>query len=206
MKKLIPILVFAIALSSCARTYHAINPAVWNYDNSKVIADNVIISYRYDVQNAVQNKPYARKETKKNLKLLAIRIENNSKSPIQFKKENFVIKTNNGRDIKIVDPLLYTKKIRQYSETFVLFYGLAGIGYQWGEINGESYSQFTYNFIPLIIGVGNAIFGEISNGKQKEEILEKQIFDKTILPGERFYGIITIEEVSFPELNFFYYQ
>lgn len=97
-------------------------------------------------------------------------------------------------------PIDYTKAIRQNLNS--LCYGLAGIGYEWGESNGQEYSNFTYNIIPLLIGIGNAVVAENSNSKQKNNLEETEIFNKTISPGASLYGLVAIEESGFPELFF----
>jgi len=193
-------------ITGCARTYHVINPSILHHENKKTLKKDVDISYLYNVQNLMQNKPYERKENKKNIHLLSVRIENNSNSPITITKENFQIKTSSGKEIKIIDPLLYSKTIRQYSETFLLFYGLSGIGYEWGTVNGESYSKLTYSPLNLIIGIGNTIFAENSNAKQKKNLIENDIFNKTIHPHSSITGLIAVYTLSYPELNFFYFD
>lgn len=206
MKKLFQLLVITVLFSGCARTYHAIRPEIYNYDNKKFVTEELNVSYFYDVQNHSRNKRYARKERKQDFKLMAIKVENNSDSILILTRDNFYIKTASGRDIKIVAPEMYTKLVRQYSETFVLFYGIAGIGYTWGEENGEKFSKVTYSPLPLIIGVGNAIYAGISNSNQKKNLIEKDIFNKPIYPKSSIYGLIAISESGFPELNFFYYK
>lgn len=191
-----------LLISGCARKFHEIDPSIYNFENEKLLTEGVQVSYFYDVQQNVRNKPYARKERNKSLKLIAIKIKNNSDSSLLITRDNFFIKTFSGKNIQILYPIEYTKAIRQKSEFFVLFYGLAGIGYEWGESNGQGYSNFTYNFIPLLIGIGNAVVAETSNSKQKNNLAETNIFNKTISPGASLYGLLAIEESGFPELFF----
>lgn len=206
MKKKLFYFTLLLLFTSCARTYHVIEPSLYNYENKKTLTDEVSISYYYNVQHQGNNKPYARKERKKHKRLVAIKMVNNSDSVITLSQENFYIKTSSGRDIRIIDDVTYTKAIRQYSETFVLFYGLAGISYRWESVNGQVSTELTYNPIPLIIGIGNAIYAEISNSKQKQNLANNQIFNKPIHPKSSLYGLIAIEEAGYPELNFFYYN
>jgi hypothetical protein len=162
---------------------------------------------KYGMQEFVQNKKYARKERKKNIKLISVKIENLSDAPITINAGNFLIKTATGRDIPIIPAEEYTQKIRQYSETFVLFYGLAGIGYvSTTTPEGQTTSEWTYSPIPLIIGIGNAIFASVANSNQKKNLAENNIFGKTIQPKSSIYGLIAIKEQSFPELNFILYK
>ena len=204
MRKLFPIFLLIILITSCARSYHTIYPEFYNYDNKKPFIEGITVSYFYDVQNHVRNKPYARKERKNGLKLVAIKVENKSDSAITLTRQNFNIQTSSGRNIYILENSAYTSIIRQFPETFIIFYGLAGIQYEWGNVNGESYSRVTYNPIPIIVGIINAIIAGNSNSKQKENLEKNEIFNRTIHPNSSIFGLIAIKEAGYPELNFIY--
>ena len=98
--------------------YDLVNPEHGQYENKKELATNVNISYAYDSHTFAQNKPYARKERKNQYQLLSIKIENNSDSMLTITNENFIIKTDLGRDIQKINPQLYTHQVRQTPETF----------------------------------------------------------------------------------------
>jgi hypothetical protein len=171
------------------------------------ITDEVNTSYLYDVQNKEQNKPYARKERKKGMKLIAVSIENNGEYPITLTKENFFIQTHSQKTIRIIDSELYAQTIRQFSEVFLLAYGIAGIGViveQQSNFGGTTTTEtsVTYNPIPLCIGIGNAIFAGSSNKNQKTNLIENNIFNTPILPKTTLYGLVAIDETSYPELDF----
>jgi len=207
MKKVFKFVLASLMLFSCARSFHTINPAIYNFDNNKVLAEDINISYKYGCQELAQNKPYSRKERIKNIKLISIKIENQSNSEVTINKDNFVIKTASGRDIVIISSEEYSKAIRQYSETFALFYGLAGITYlSITTPEGKTTTEWGYNPIPLVIGLGNAIFAEVANSNQKKNLALYNIFGKTIMPNSTIYGLLAINETSFPELNFVLYK
>lgn len=206
MKNLTQLFLLITLFTSCARTYHTISPALYNFDNKKSLTENINVSYMHDVQQLNDNKPYARKERKKDIKLVAIKVENLSDTTITLTSSNFFIKTGSGRDIPIISPNEYTKKIRQYSETFILFYGLAGAGIIAEETpEGDVNTKFYYNPIPGLIGLGNAIFAATSNSKQTKNIASNSIFNKPIQPNSSIYGLIPIQDHTYSELNFFYY-
>jgi hypothetical protein len=201
-----PFVLFLAILASCARSFHTLNPTMYYFDNTKPLTEEINVSYLYDIQNISRNKPYARKERKKYIKLVALKIDNNSDKELILTRDNFAIKTSSGRDIEIISNEQYNKAIRQYSGTYALFYGLSGFGYEWGEVNGEEYSTLSYNFLPLIIGVGNAFFAEASNNNQKQNMNNLQIYGKSLKPHSSMHGLIAIKDMGYPELNFYYYQ
>jgi len=206
MRKIFQFLVLTFIFSSCARKYHNINPSRYTYENKMAITDEVNTSYLYDVQNKEQNKPYARKERKKGMKLIAVSIENNGEYPITLTKENFFIQTHSQKTIRIIDSELYAQTIRQFSEVFLLAYGIAGIGVivEQSNFGGTTTTEtsVTYNPIPLCIGIGNAIFAGSSNKNQKTNLIENNIFNTPILPKTTLYGLVAIDETSYPELDF----
>lgn len=206
MKELFYFSLLMILFSGCARTYNTINPAMYNFENKKDASESITVSYLYNLQEINSNKPYARKERKKHIRLVALKIENNSDEQEILDPSNFIIKSSGGRNIRVIPPEEYCKEIRQYSETFVLFYALGGIGYKYENVNGETTHEFAYNPIPAVIGLGNAIFAENANRKQKKNLIEHNVFNKPIPGKSSIYGLIAIDDPTFSELNFLYYK
>jgi len=81
--------IFAIAivfiLSGCAASYKPIYPVSLNYDSHQS-EDGVELSYKYDVLRQNGNKKYAKKEDKKGVKLVALKITNNTQSVVNIGK------------------------------------------------------------------------------------------------------------------------
>ena len=205
MKRVFILVTIGVILSSCARTYYAIDPSAIEYTGTKKLADDVYITYRYNVQEMNANRPYARKERKKDMRLIAVEISNNRTTEFTLNRDSLSILTTLGGEVQFLETRQYTKAIRQYSETFVIFYGLAGIGAAWGsDPNGEGFFNMSYNPIPLAVGVGNAIFAESSNSKQKRNLRAFEIFDKPVAPGKKLHGLLPVQTEGLPELIFKY--
>lgn len=77
------LLCFSAFWVSCASSYKPINPSTMLFNNLSADGD-VAFSYRYDVLNLIRNKKYAKKETKKGIKVVAVSVTNNSGAPIVF--------------------------------------------------------------------------------------------------------------------------
>jgi hypothetical protein len=205
MRRVLIFVAIGVIFSGCARTFFSIDPSAISYTGTKHLADDVYITYRYNVQEMNANRPYARKERKKDMRLIAVEIRNNSTTEFILNRDSLSILTPTGGEVQVLETGTYTKAIRQYSETFVIFYGLAGFGVAWGsDSNGEEFFNMSYNPIPLAVGVGNAIFAESSNSKQKRNLLAFEIFDKPIEPGEKLYGLLPVQTEGHPELIFKY--
>ena len=106
MKKMIKIsslLVLVLLLNSCASGYKKINPEKLNYV-SKSIENNILLEYKYDLLE----KKYRKKETNNNVKLIAVKIKNNSGKDLVFGTD-FTLSFENGNEVSILETeKLYT--------------------------------------------------------------------------------------------------
>lgn len=66
-----------VLFSSCATSYHTVNP-VNMYFNNKTAADEVTVFYRHGILAEAGNRKQAKKEKNRKMKLVALRIVNNS--------------------------------------------------------------------------------------------------------------------------------
>ena len=66
-----------ILLGSCASSYKSINPKTINYVAHDLQGD-LSLSYKYDILQEYGNKKYAKKEDKKGVRVVAIRLTNNT--------------------------------------------------------------------------------------------------------------------------------
>ena len=71
------IIVIALILCSCAATYKPIMPENLNYTSNN-LDDGILFSYKYDVLFETRNKKYAKHEEKERIKLIAVKITNNT--------------------------------------------------------------------------------------------------------------------------------
>lgn len=59
----------------CASTYKPVNPRILNY-NYTGNGNGVALSYQYDMLLVRKNKRYAKKEVKKHLRVVAVKVTN----------------------------------------------------------------------------------------------------------------------------------
>ncbi|MFK5983184.1 MAG: hypothetical protein QM499_09740 [Flavobacteriaceae bacterium] len=196
--KFIKTLVFftaIITLTSCASSYKPTTPKTQNYASSSKV-NNVKLEYKY---NLLQKK-YAKKEVKKGVKVVAIKVTNNSDNDLMFGSD-IKLTFENGKQVPIVENNYVFKTLKQSTPIYLLYLLLSPINLYTDNGNGS-----TNNFpIGLIIGpgitAGNMITAASANKKFKTELLEFDINGVLIKKGETKYGLIGIQTDTYDSLK-----
>ena len=92
------LLVSLLVLTSCASGYKSINPKTLNYVSNNTNS-GVKLEYQY---NLLKNKKYSKKETKKGVKLIAIKVTNATEKDLVFGKD-IKLSYENGKEIYILE-------------------------------------------------------------------------------------------------------
>jgi hypothetical protein len=191
--KIIKIILLFIAISTltnCASGYKIIEPKSINYVSSNE-TDNIKLEYKY----GLLDKKYAKKEIKKGVKLVAIKITNNSERDIMFGKDA-KLTYENGTEIYVMEYEKVFKTLKQSPASYLFYLLLSPM-----ILNIDSSS------IPIGLAVGpglaggNMIAASSANKKFKTEILEYNINGTIIKKGETEYGLIGIKTDSFDSLK-----
>ena len=193
MKKYLYPLICAILLSGCAGSFKSINPSTFQYGTQAERSD-ADLYYKYDVLRERGNKKYSRKEFRAGVRIVAVRITNTTGKPLLM-GENARIYTGNS-EVRLWPPDLIFKKIKQ-KVPFYFFYLLLTPTIL--ETNDDSFP------IGLILGpgltAGNVAVASTSNSRLKKELMDFDLYGKTIQPGETAYGLIGIPESGFLPLK-----
>jgi hypothetical protein len=193
MRKYLCPLIIAILLSSCAGSFKSINPSSFQYTTQAEKSDADMF-YKYDVLRERGNKKYSKKELKAGVRIVAVRITNTTGKTIKM-GENAKIYSGNS-EVRLWPPDLIHKKIRQ-KVPFYLFYLLLTPTIL--EVNEDSFP------IGYILGpgltAGNIAVASTANGKLKKELMEFDVYGKTINPGETVYALVGIPELGFLPLR-----
>lgn len=207
MKKMIKIsslLVFALLLDSCASGYKKINPETINYA-SKNIESNILLEYKYDLLE----KKYKKKETKNNIKLIAVKITNNTEKEIVFGRD-FKLKYENNNEVNIIETEKLFKTIKQSPASYLWYLLLTPTQFYSGTTttsNGYVTETKPANTFPigLIIGPGlaggNMIAASTANTNFKNELMQFDLNGKTIKKGETVYGLIGLNSNSYDSIK-----
>lgn len=196
------LLTLIVALSGCASRYRLIEPQSINYISTAKNQD-LQLDYKYDLLE----KKYAKKEAKKGVKLVALKITNNSTNDIVFGRDA-VIAYQNGNEVYIMDQADVFKAIKQSPASYLWYLLLSPVSvYSTSASNGPyGYEENTNSFpAGLIVGPGlagaNMIAAGSANKKFKIELEEYNLYGKTIAAGETKFGLIGIKSESYDALQ-----
>ncbi len=196
------LLLSIISLTSCASGYKTIQPKIINYLSNN--ADNGIkMEYKYDLLY----KKYAKKEVKKGIKLVAVKITNESDKEVMFGKD-IKLTYENGADVQILENEKVFKTLKQSPASYLFYLLLSPVNFYTTTSSSSSngYQESTSSFpIGLILGPGlaggNMIAASSANANFKSELLIYNINGVVINPGETKYGLIGIDSNSYDALK-----
>ena len=204
MIKISSLLFFAIVVNSCASGYKKINPETINYA-SKSIESNILLEYKYDLLE----KKYKKKETKNNIKLIAVKITNNTEKEIVFGRD-FKLSYENGNEVSLIGTEKLFITIKQSPVSYLWYLLLTPIQFYAGTTttsNGYYTETKPANTFPigLIVGPGlaggNIIAASSANKNFKNELMEFEINGKTIKKGETVYGLIGLNSNNYDSIK-----
>lgn len=193
--KTILLFIAVISLTSCASGYKTIGPKTINYI-SKDENSGVKLEYKYDLLN----KKYTDKEVKKGVKLVAIKLTNNSDQDLMFGRE-IKLAYENGNEVFIMENDKVFNTLKQKSAFHLLYLLITPINLELVNSNGSS------STIPIGLGLGpllagmNVVKASLANKKLKNELTESNLNGVIIKKGETKYGIIGIKADTFDSLK-----
>jgi hypothetical protein len=194
IKKLLNLICIVIIcmLASCAATYKRINPAALKYP----VFEDSTFSYQYNVIQRAGNRKLAKKEGKSHMRVVAVKIINNTGQTLEYRK-NFRIYSGNN-EVSLLSPVVASAGIKQMAGLHLLYLLLTPMTLDVGNSGAIP--------IGLVIGpgiaLGNMFVASGANRRFREELLDHELENRQIANGESFYGLITINDNGFMPLSF----
>ena len=194
-------LLVCLLLSNCASSYKKIAPETLNY-SSKNSLNSIVLVYKYDLLI----KKYKKKESNNNIKLVAIKITNNSNFDYIF-GNNLNLSYENGDSVLVMENEQTFQIIRQRPASYLWYLLLAPIQFYSGTTtNSYGQTEATNSFpIGLILGpgiaAGNMIASSNANKNFKNDLTKYSIIGKTIKKGETVYGLLGIQSRGYEALK-----
>lgn len=187
------ILFFVILSTGCAVTYKQINPKSLNY-NATSHQKGIEISYKYDVLREKGNSRYAKKEIKKGVKLVAVKITNNTDSIINIGRDVIFYSGNNP--ISPMEPRVISSYLSQITPSYLPYLLLTFTNLYVS--NGYTIESYPIGLIlgPLIT-IGNVSVAASSNKAFLNELNKFNLINKDVNKGETVYGIIGVRDSGF---------
>lgn len=198
MKKLqlLFVSIMGLLLLSCASGYQEIEPSNTSYASS---TENmgVLLNYKY---NVISKKKYQKKEIKKGVRIVAVKLTNGSDRDLIFGKDIKLVNSN-GMTLSLLNNSDTYDFLKQKSGFYFFYLLLSGVSVYTEDSDGD-----TTNYpVGLVAGtglaLGNFFVAQSANKKFNSELLSYDLLGKTIKSGETVYGLIGLKTDSPEQLN-----
>lgn len=184
-----------ILLGACASTYKHVNPPAVHYQDTKGAA--IGFSYQYDVLYRAGNKKYAKIEKKRNVRVVALKITNNTGRTINPSTDIEILHDN--RPLPLMDAAIAKKELKQKVPLYLLYMLLTPMTFDtYREANGVRQARSVP--VGLIIGPVLTVFNMVTAGtanRNLEAELREYSLDKPLASGQTMYALI-----SFPSFDY----
>ena len=172
------LLFIILSLTSCASYYRAIGPERINYPPT-INVEKVALSYRYDVLRDAGNKKFVNNEFKRNMKVVAIKLTNNTEATINISKDLSFY--SGSSKVLLLNPFDIQVQIKQSAPS-----------YAWYFLGCTSLDPIDIAVFGGI-GVGNIIVASTANKNLLRELERYDLTNKELKKGETIVGIIGFE-------------
>lgn len=190
-----------IFFSACATIYKKVEPTKLYY-GSESLNKGVSLEYRYNILT----KKYKKKEWKKNVKLVAVKIANNTDRDLVIGQDIQFRYTNGGRlNLMSHGETYKTLKQNPWGYLFYLFLLNLKFYHTPEEVIDGIYRY--RNVVPIGFGIGPGLaFGNMSavmssNKKFKKELMEYNILGATVSAGKTLYGLIGVSSQNYDAIE-----
>jgi hypothetical protein len=172
-----------------------INPQTLNY-LSNCTDKSVTIDYKY---NLLKDK-YAKKEIQNGLKVLAIKVTNNSGRDLVFGKDIKLV-YGNGNEITIIETDQVFQLLKQHPASYLWYLLLTPARFTTSS-NGQQTNSIPIGYaLGPGITAGNMIAASSANDSFKKELIKYNIIGTTIKSGDIVYSLVGINSNSFENIK-----
>ncbi|MEJ8801639.1 hypothetical protein [Pontibacter sp. H249] len=161
----------AFLTTSCASSYHAINPERINY-HAKVESSNVGLQYKYDLLAEAGNKKYAKKEKKSLVQVVAVKYTNNTDRVIDLPQDVKLVAGSN--QFTPLTPELAQRQLKQDVPIYLLYLLFTPAKLITSEeyIGGRMVKQESFP-ISIFLGPGLTAFNLVRASSDNKRLLEE---------------------------------
>lgn len=199
MKRIFLLLAITILLSSCASGYKTINPNTLNY-RSNSIDQQVLLEYKYELLD----KKYKKKELAKGVRLVAVKISNNSNKDLIFGKD-VKLTYDDGSSIYVMENDQVFTSLKQNAASYLWYLLLTPLNlYTTDNTNGFQ-TETSSTPIGLVIGpgltVGNMVAVGTANKKFQNDLTTHDLYGMVIKKGQTVSGLIGIRSDDYNSIK-----
>lgn len=195
MLKKIVVCILLLQLVSCAKKYHPLSLQTMGYPGGTNVS-GIEVGYLYNVLSLKGNRRYAKKERRKDIRLVAVKITNHFDHSINVRRDiQFMA---NGNPVELIEPQIVYNKLKQRAALYVL-YAFAFFRVPVNNSNG------TQSKIVVPIGLPFAAYNmAVGFGANKKFLMDLEMFNlnsKIVMPGESAIGLISVYNPGYPTLS-----
>lgn len=184
---------------SCATKYHPINFSDVNF-GTKSEKSEVELYYRYDIMSSSKNPRQANKELRKDMKVVALKIVNNTSQEITI-GENAKFYAD-GKELALMPANEMNRQLKQGVIPYAGYLLLSPIKFSYDKDNGKKTVEiFGGAVIGTALAAGNIYIASKANKALKKDLEKYSLVKKNILPGETIYGLITLQQTGYVPLQ-----
>lgn len=183
MKNVFLLFLVLLFVSSCASSYYPVQPGAMPTDREGE-TNGVYYGYSKNVLSKTGNKKYAKKEVKRGISVISVKIKNDTDNEISVKDD--LIFTMGGKELEPLESVVVTDNIKQPAPLYAL-YGLLFLNIT---RNNESLTLP----IGVPIAIGNMVVASSANRQFREDFATYNIRDEKIAPGESLSGLIAFRD------------
>jgi hypothetical protein len=199
LKKIILSLAVITLLSSCASGYKTINPSNINY-YSTATDKSVNLQYKYELLD----KKYKKKEVARGVRLVAIKVTNNSNEDLVFGTD-VNLTYDDGSKLYIMENDKVYSSLKQSPASYLWYLLLTPINLYTNKSQNGFQTETSSTPIGLLVGPGlaggNMIAASAANKKFQQDLLDYDINGVTIKKGESVSGIIGIRSDGYNSIK-----
>jgi hypothetical protein len=191
-----------ILMSSCASSYKTISPENMHYE-VKSESNNVILYYRHGVLGERRNKKYVKKESRNFIKVVAVKLTNNTGTMIDVNRD---VKLFSGpNQFSPLEPTLAHSRLKQGVPIYLLYMLFTPMKLvQTSIVNGQP-TETSSTPIGFILGPGLTLYNIVKAGSANQKMLQNlqkySLLNKQVGPGESIYGLVVIPNSSYHPLT-----
>ncbi|HEY4327958.1 MAG TPA: hypothetical protein VGN20_28500 [Mucilaginibacter sp.] len=194
LQKIIPTLSVIFVLSSCAAGYKTINPNSLNYQSTSM-DKGVTVDYKYGLLSS----RYAKKETNNKIRLVAIKVTNNSGKDLIFGK-NIKLTFTNNNEIALMDENQTYSELKQGWAGYLFYLLLTPATLNVNSNGTQSSTPIGYVLGPGL-AAGNIIAASSANNNFKDELTKYDISGSVIKNGDSVYGLVGFKSDTFDAIK-----
>ncbi len=205
IKTLLILITISLSFFGCASTYHYIEPELLDYRTND-INEGISFSYMYDVLYKVGNRKYAKHEKLNSVKLVAVKLTNNTDSTLNIAQD--ISFYSGDRNIYPLEPTLVKNELKQGVPIYLLYMLLTPAQlYKTVEDNNSPYTstkQESIFPIGLILGpgitIGNMATASTANRNFLDELLKYDI-NQELNKGETIYALVGFRDLEYDKIT-----